>query len=136
LGENVQNPLANLKDIKPLVEIPDYSLYLLIALIVVLSVILLLIAWRLFGYFKNRTNKSKRERALKILESLDLEDTKVAAYAITRYGKYLATEDRTKDIYKNLIAKLEKHKYRKESTPFERESIDYFHLFLEVGRHG
>lgn len=136
MGENVQNPLANLKDIKPLVEIPDYSLYLLVALIVILAIIILLIAWRIFGYFKNRSKKSKKERALKILEAIDLQDTKATAYAITRYGKYLATEDRTKEIYKNLISKLEKHKYRKETEPFEQETIDYFHLFLEVGRHG
>lgn len=126
------NSSVQLRDIKPLVEIPDSSLYLYWGLI--FSGVLLVV---LLGYFiYKRIDFSKKEdrekQYLEALNTIDWSSPKKAAYRATYYGRLLATDERKKELYSQLFPLLEKYKYKKEVEKVDTETIKQFELYRKV----
>ena len=118
-------------DIKGLVEVPDYSLYLLIALVflgITLFVVLLYILYR----FYKKKKQSQRKQWYEKLKALDLSDAKKSAYAITRYGRLLASTKKEEEFIDQIITELEGNKYKKEVDPIKKETIAKFQTFMEA----
>jgi len=92
-----------IKDIKPIVEVSDYSIWIFI--FVVLS-ILLVLAMLIF-LFKNKKQK----------HSFNLDNPKETAYKLI----YLI---RDKENSKEYIEKLHNYTYKKEVPPFDRELFE------------
>ena len=65
----------------------------------------------------------------KLLHASLLEPKK-AAYEITKYG-YLFKDDapRNAEMYKNLVERLDRYKYKKEVEPIDEETKSYFELY-------
>jgi hypothetical protein len=124
--------LKELKDIKPLVEIPDSSLYIymgLIALGVVLALLLIyIIARKLFEL----REKNMRKVYIANLHAIDFTDAKQSAYNATYYGRLVAKSDREKEIYSQLLPFLEQYKYRKVVDKVDADTQKQFNLFLQV----
>lgn len=120
-----------IRDIKPLVEIPDYSFYIFITIVIFTIVAILILAIYLFKFFKSK-QKSKEREYLEILKNIDFKDPKESAYKITKYGRVLAKDERSREILNDLIVKLEKYKYQREVPKFDEESRKYYRLLLEV----
>ncbi len=120
-----------IKDIKPLVEIPDYSIFIFIFLIVLSTFILIALMIFLVKYFKNRKENLKK-RYLRVLNELDLNNPKESAYLITKYGRLLVFDDRSRQIFETLEEKLQTYKYKKSVDNFDDEVQKYYTLFLEV----
>jgi len=99
--------LDKLRDIKPIVAVPDDSLYIFI-LCVVLAIIV--IAFLLYFIYK----KSKKEKYI-----FDLNDAKKTAYQLIEII-------RDKEDSKEYIDKLHQYTYKKEVPPFDKE------LFKEI----
>lgn len=122
-----------LHDIKPLVEVPDDSLFYLIggSVALVVLVLLLVLAW---FYRRYRLNKGidLRKHYLEQIHTIDTSNAKEAAYAISKYGHLLAQSPREKELLANLDTRLEAFKYKKEVASIDKETLGYFHLFLEV----
>jgi len=127
---NNTNQQLQINDIKDIVDIPDYSIYIFSAMIIAIIIIIGLIIYFIYKYFKNKKHDIKKEY-FKILQNLDLNDTKNSAYKITKYGTILASSQREKRLISSLNAQLEKYKYKKDVEPFDDNIKNQFHIFLD-----
>ncbi len=117
-------------DIKQLVDIPDFSLYIYLTLWILGVILFCIIIFLLFKYFKYR-KKDKRKHYYKILKELDLNDSKNSAYIITKYARLLAISQRDKKLSSELIEELESFKYKKEVEPLSDEVKILFGRFMD-----
>ena len=126
------NSSAQLRDIKPLVEISDTSIYLywgLIVLGVLLIVLLGYVIYRLMDFSKK---EDRQKQYLEALNMIDWNSPKKAAYRATHYGRLLATDERKKELFSQLFPLLEKYKYKKEVEKVDAETIRQFELYRKV----
>ena len=121
-----------LRDIKPLLEIPDSSYYLFLALILVGVVVLLVLLMFLFKKFWINRKVNMKKVYLEALKNLDWSETKKSAYLATELGRKLATEERTKEIYNQLLPLLEAYKYKKEVPMIDDETLRQYNLLVHV----
>ena len=112
--------MEGLRDIKGLVQVEDYSLYIFIVIVFVSLVLLYFIIKKIINY---KRVISPIKRAKKELKNLDLIDSKVASYKLTKYGKVLKDED---------FEYLEKYKYKKEVVEFSDEDLQKIKGFLNA----
>ncbi len=129
---NEQNISAQLRDIKPLLEIPDSSYYIYWGLIgfglLLLIGILFFVAKRVWENRKINLAKGY----LQALKDIDWEDSKKSAYEATHYARLLATDERKKELFSQLEPMLEKYKYKKEVDEIDEETRKYFNLYVQV----
>jgi hypothetical protein len=125
------NELKGLRDIKDIVQIPDMSFYIFLTLLAVGALVVVSLAIYIIGIIKKR-KKSKRKLYIKRLKSVNLKDSKKAAYEITKYARALAETKEEKGILEQLLRELEKYKYIKNPPEFDGMSKKYLKLFLEV----
>lgn len=119
-----------LHDIKPIVEIEEYSLYYFLGTAFLISVLLLGIAYLLYKWFNRRKAFNVRKEHFKLLNSLDLRDAKHSAYAITLYGATFKDDSqRHQEMYDNLTSRLEAYKYKKSVENFDDETIGYIEVY-------
>jgi hypothetical protein len=129
---NKNNITEQLKDIKPLLEIPDSSFYLYWGLIFFASIVL---AVTLFFVFKKLLDNKKvnlQKSYLKALKTIDWSQTKNAAYTATYYGRLLATDARRKELFSQLEPMLEAYKYKKEVGKLDQDTQNQFNLYVQV----
>ena len=121
-----------LRDIKPLLEIPDSSYYIywgLISFAILLALaILFFVAKRLWE--NRKVNLAKGY--LEALKRIDWEDTKKSAYQATHYARLLATDERRKELFAQLEPMLEKYKYKKIVEPVDQDTKNKFNLYVQV----
>jgi hypothetical protein len=126
------NVSSQLRDIKPLLEIPDSSFYLYWGLIgagvLLLLAILFFIAKKLWE--NRKINKAKQYLAA--LKSIDWSNSKKAAYEATHYARLLATDERRKELFAQLAPMLEKYKYKKVVDKVDQETLNKFNLYVQV----
>ena len=117
-------------DIKTIVEVQEYSFYYLLAVSAVAVLLLLAIIYLIYRYFKNKNFYNERMEHFKIINTLDLNDTKKTAYAMSLYGATFKDDgDRQKGMYENLITRLEAYKYKKSVDMFDKETLSYIELY-------
>ncbi len=122
--------MNQLRDIKPLVDISDFSLYIfwgLIILVVGILIFLLIIFIKKFSFKKN-----KEKEYLAALSRIDWSNPKKAAYEATYYGRLLANDDRREKLFEELVKRLEPYKYKKEVGKVDEDVIKYFNLYKQV----
>ena len=129
---HTENINEQLKDIKPLLEIPDSSYYIywgLITFAIVLAVgIVFFIMKKLWDNRKINLTKGYLESIKKI----DWKDTKKSAYEATYYARLLATDERRKELFSQLEPLLEQYKYKKEVDEVDQETRNKFNLYVQV----
>lgn len=112
-----------LHDIKPLIEIQEYSLYYFVALVAFVSVVVLALLYLGYQYIKNRNSFNIRVEHLKLLQESNLDDAKKAAYELTLYGATFADDnEQTHRTYEVLVQELESYKYKKDVESFSEET--------------
>ncbi len=121
-----------IRDIKPLLPIPDISIYLFSAIVAISF--LLITAAAIYGWhtWQKQRKKDPRIEWLNRLESIDYENPKKAAYIMTRYGRLLAEEKRQKEIMEQLLPRLQKYKYRRVVPSLDEETKRFMKLFIEM----
>ena len=120
-----------LHDIKPLLEIQEYSFYYLLALIGVAVIVLVGVAFLLYKYVKHRNRFNIRKEHLKLIQEIDLSDAKKAAYNITTYGYTFRNDgERQKNAYDSLVELLEAYKYKKDVDAFDLETKHSFERYV------
>ena len=118
-----QVPNIPLHDIKPLLEIQEYSFYYLLALIAVGVVIVSAVVYLLYKFIQRRNRFNIRAEHLKLLNNLDLSDAKAAAYEITQLGATFKDDsERNLNAYETLVEHLENYKYKKNVSEFDEET--------------
>jgi len=111
-----------LHDIKPLLEIEEYSFYYLVVLVAIVTVILIGLFFLLYKYLKYKNRFNIRKEHSKLLHNIDLSDAKKAAYDITYYGATFRDDsERMKSAYESLVEKLEAYKYKKHVAEFDED---------------
>ena len=123
-----------LKDIKPIVAVPDHSLWLLTALV---AVGILLAALLLFWLLKRRRKGGdpKRAEALKRLQALDFGDTKNAVYDFSLLGHFVTTPE-TESSFTSLLLELEPYKYQKSVPALDAALEAKLRSFIKEARRG
>ena len=121
-----------LKDIKPLLEIPDSSYYIYWGLIdfaiFLVVAIVFFIAKKLWDNRKINLAKGY----LEAIKKIDWNDTKKSAYEATHYARLLATDERRKELFSQLEPMLEQYKYKKEVDEVDQDTKNKFNLYVQV----
>ena len=114
--------LKNLKDIKPPVEISDYSLWVFIAVILLALVIFAIVAYILKRKLrkKRRFFKSDLELARERIEAIDYSNPKSVAYTFIEDVSKFVEPNRSQE-YNSILRELEDYKYKKEVPQMSEE---------------
>lgn len=118
-------------DIKNLSQIPDISFYIFLGLSILAIVILLILIFIIYKYFKNK-KKNRRKEYYKILKALDLQESKQAAYDISKYARLLISNEREEKLFDELNEELEKFKYKKEVESLNDEVRILFGRYMDI----
>jgi len=125
-----------LHDIKPLIEIQEYSLYYFVALVAFVLIVVIALLYLAYKYIKNRNGFNIRVEHLKLLHESNLDDAKKAAYELTLYGATFADDnEQMHRTYEVLVQELEPYKYKKDVESFSEEtkrSIDNYLGMIDV----
>lgn len=128
------NQMADIpvNDIAPLVQVHDYSIYLFGGSVTIAFVIAVTLILFVLKKWRNRQINERREFYY-LLGSIDLSDSKRAAYKISELGRIFAADnERTERAYENLFERLEPYKYAPSVEPFNNEVLGYYRLYLEI----
>lgn len=118
--------MEGLRDIKGLVDIPDYSWSVLL-----LAIVFMVGALGWLGWIVRRKKKilTPQEKALLFLQTLNIEDAKACAYALSQVGM-LIVDATNKLVFEALKEKLDYYKYRPYNAPLSKEEIALWQAFL------
>ena len=119
-----------LHDIKTIVEVQEYSFYYLLGVVFLSVLVLSVLAYFVYKYIQKINAYNQRKEHFKLLNSLDLTDTKNTAYAISKYGIIFANDgQRESEMYKNITSRLEQFKYKQYVEEFDKETLGYIELY-------
>ncbi len=121
-----------LRDIKPLLEIPDSSYYFYIGVLSFLVVLLCVLIFIVVKKFILNRKETLHKRYLRALKNVDWSDAKKSAYLVTKLGRVLAVEDRQKEIYWQFLGVIERYKYKKEVPSVDEETLQKYNLLVHV----
>ena len=121
-----------IRDIRPFIDIQDSSFIWFLILVTLVTVALIFLGRQLYTLLKRKREKDKMKLYLEALHNIDWSDPKKASYKITEYGRYLAQDEKTKEVFSNLLPLLEQYKYRRDVKDVDRETIREFELFKQV----
>jgi hypothetical protein len=119
----------DIRDIKGLVPINDYSIYYF-SILAVLGALLLFAL--LFYLYKKLFSKNPKEFYLKELKKIDFEDSKKSAYLITKYAKELVYDEKSNEMFERLNDALAPYKYKKDVENISDDVKSEVKLFIEV----
>ena len=129
---NEQNLSAQLRDIKPLLEIPDSSYTIYWGLIIFGSLLLLGILFFVGKKFWENRKINLEKGYLEALKNIDWKDTKKSAYEATHYARLLATDERRRELFSQLEPMLEQYKYKKVVDALDVDTHNKFNLYVQV----
>ena len=129
---NDHNISAQLRDIKPLLEIPDSSYYIYWGLIGFVSLLALGILFFVLKRLWDNRKINLEKGYLEAIKKIDWVDTKKSAYEATHYARLLATDERRKELFSQLEPMLEQYKYKKEVAEVDSDTHNKFNLYVQV----
>lgn len=129
---NEQNISEQLRDIKPLLEIPDSSYYIYWGLIIFASVLTVAILFFVLKKLWDNRKVNLQKGYLEAIKKIDWIETKKSAYDATHYARLLAIDERRKELFSQLEPKLEQYKYKKEVGEIDEETQKLFNLYVQV----
>ena len=133
---NPQNKAVDipLHDIKGLVEVPDYSLYYFIAIVVIGLFLVAGLLYLVYRYMKHKNRFNVRKEHLQLIRNIDMNDTKQAAYDLTRYGLTFRDDSpRHQKHYELMLHALDAFKYKKNvDDAFDSETLRHIHNYEEM----
>jgi len=122
-----------LRDIKPLLEIPDSSYYIFLGLIFLGLTIVVLIIFFLIKKFWKKKKIDMQKVYFEQFKNLDWSEVKTSAYEATRLGRLLTKEnERSKEIYEQLVPMLEAYKYKKEVPMLDEDTLNQYNLLVHI----
>ena len=126
------NAGEQLRDIKPLLEIPDNSIFLFWGLVGFGIVLVIAILFFVIKKYLEYRKANLAKKYLAKLHAINWKDTKESAYAATHYARLLATDERRKELFGQLESLLEQYKYKKEVETVDEETLKRFNLYMQV----
>jgi hypothetical protein len=126
------NTTMQLRDIKPLAEIADSSIFLYWGAIVFSTIAAILLGYFLYSKLKKIKKVDLEKSYLEALDTIDWSSPKKASYRATHYGRLLATDERKAELFSQLLPSLERYKYKKEIDAADEEMMRQFELYRKV----
>jgi len=126
------NLSSQLKDIKPLLDIPDNSFYIYWGLIIFVSLLVLAILFFIAKKFWDNRKINLAKGYVQKLKNINWKDSKQSAYEATHYARLLATDERRKNLFSQLEPMLEQYKYKKEVDEVDHDTQNKFNLYVQV----
>ncbi len=126
------NLSSQLKDIKPLLDIPDNSFYIYWGLIIFVSLLVLAILFFIAKKFWDNRKINLAKGYVQKLKNINWKDSKQSAYEATHYARLLATDERRKNLFSQLEPMLEQYKYKKEVDKVDHDTQNKFNLYVQV----
>jgi len=124
--------MIKIHDIKPIVEIPDFSVYLYYGLVFLACVVICFLIYGVYRFFKPKI-KTQEMYWYEELQNLDFNNIKQTAYDISKYGRYLAKEERQIRLIDELTADLSSYKYKKDiPVKLTQEIKTKFNIFMDT----
>jgi len=124
--------MIKIHDIKPIVEIPDFSIYLYYGLVFLVFLVICLLIYGIYKFFKPKV-KTQEMYWYEKLQKLDFNNIKQTAYDISKYGRYLATDERQIRLLDELTEELSSYKYKKEiPSKLTQEIKTKFTIFMDT----
>ncbi len=124
--------MDELRDIKPLLEIPDYSYYLFLGGAFLLLFLALLALFFLVKKMWRERSVDLKQRYFQALKNVDWENAKKASYQVTFLARKLCEDDRSKEIFSQLLPMMEPYKYKKEVPSVDIETLKQYNLLVHV----
>ncbi len=121
--------MNKIHDIKSLVEIPDFSLYVFAILCFLL---LCIVASLIFLIYKTINNKKKncKKEYYQILKNMDFSNPKEASYKISKYLRLL--DQKETSLIMALIKDLDEYKYKKNVKQIDKNILNKFEIIMET----
>ncbi|MEA1954502.1 MAG: hypothetical protein U9O24_08945 [Campylobacterota bacterium] len=126
------NITQQLKDIKPLLEIPDNSYYIYWGFIIFAALLVIGVLFFVVKKFWDNRKVNLAKGYLKKLNAIDWKESKKSAYEATHYARLLATDERREKLFEQLEPLLEQYKYKKEVETVDEDTRNRFNLFVQV----
>jgi len=129
--------MNGLKDIKPLMSVPDVTIYYFWGLIILFILSISIIFYFLFKNSHYRIKKRKnlsllqKELALKKLLNLNYKDSKSCVYDFTIASSYLVKNEETKILRDKILKKIDKYKYVRNSPKLTTQIIQMMQSFIK-----
>ncbi len=124
--------MDELRDIKPLLEIPDYSYYLFLGGAFLLLFLALLALFFLVKKMWRERSVDLKQRYFQALKNVDWENAKKASYQVTFLARKLCEDDRSKEIFSQLLPMMEPYKYKKKVPSVDIETLKQYNLLVHV----
>ena len=126
------NITAQLKDIKPLLEIPDNSYYIYWGLIGLgVFLLFLLVLFVVLKLWKKRKINLAKDY-LETLKTIEWKESKKSAYKATHYARLLVKNETMQEAFDSLEPLLEQYKYKKEVGDADAKTKEALKHFIEV----
>ncbi len=130
MNNPANNSLAQLKDIKSVVAVPDSSFYIFVAIVATLLALLGYLLYRYFTRVRRTKRATPKELALKRLKEIDFNNTKELAYRLSVDGYLFVNKDNA-DEFSAIERALEPYKYKKETQKPPQELIERVKKFIK-----
>jgi len=124
--------MNNLKihDIKNLSEVSDWSFYIFLILLICLLVIIIFLTYLIVSKIKNKKINIQKF-TLEKLKEVNTNQSKNAAYEITKYLHLLKKNELQTQLANELILDLENYKYKKVTSGFNHITTTRLKKFME-----
>jgi len=127
--------MEQLRDIKGLVEVTDYSLYYLLTLIGLAVVILAVVSFFIYKLLSKKEKTTQQKLAREKFKDFILDGSKESLYQFTHLAKY-AVSDKQKEALDEILIALETYKYKKEMPVLDDALKIKMEQFIKEVRHG
>ena len=124
--------MDKLHDIKPLIALTDYSLFLFIVILIIAVLLGFILFKKSYKYATEHCKICCEKYFFVQYTKVDWNNPKKAAYDATYYGALLALDKRRKEIFNQLRVRLDRYKYKQDYGEVDRETLNYYNLYKQV----
>ncbi len=122
--------MEELRDIKGLVEVTDYSLYYFIGAVTVVLLLLVVSGMLIYRYLTKKEPLTQQKMAMALLEKFEFGDAKQSAYDFTHLANYAVNETQRKEL-EQLLEELEPYKFKKEVPQLDEALKSRMQAFIK-----
>jgi len=127
--------MEELRDIKGVVEVTDFSLYYFMGVVTASVIVLIVIAIFVYRFFSKKDPLTQKKVAMELLEKFEFDDAKESAYAFSHLAQY-AVNDTQRSELESLLVELEEYKFKKEVPQLDAELKAKMQKFIKEQRRG
>ncbi len=129
--------MSGLKDIKPLVVVPDISIYYFWGIVILTILTISMLFYFLFKNSRRYIVRGQKDRvllqknlALEKILNLNYEDSKSCVYDFTLLSSYLIKDKETKILRDEILKRIYKYKYKKDTPELPDSVIEMMKKFV------